>query len=78
MEKLTYIKSYIIEKLQTDPLWKHLKVIFNDASVPGEGEHKILEYIWGQRLAEGYNPNMSHCIWGADADLIMLGLATHE
>lgn len=47
MEKMSYIKTYIIEKLQSDPLWKNLKVIFSDASVPGEGEHKILEYIWG-------------------------------
>jgi 5'-3' exoribonuclease 2 len=47
MEKMAYIKSFIIERLQTNPLWKHLKIIFSDASVPGEGEHKILEYIRG-------------------------------
>jgi 5'-3' exoribonuclease 2 len=64
--------------MNTCPQWEGLVVLFSDAFVPGEGEHKILDFIRSQRAQEAYNPNTSHCIYGGDADLIMLGLSTHE
>lgn len=73
-----HILEFVRQKLQTDPKWQDLTIIFSGHDVPGEGEHKIMDFIRHEKNKPGYDPNTRHCLFGQDGDLIMLGLATHE
>jgi 5'-3' exoribonuclease 2 len=72
------LRFYVQLRLNADLKWKNISVILSDSSVPGEGEHKIIEFIRGQRCASGHAPNIKHVVYSPDSDLILLGLASHE
>ena len=74
----TYMKEYIINEKKTNKEWSNIEVILTGSDVPGEGEHKILEYIRNYKSSNKYHPYTKHCIYGLDADLIMLSLISHE
>ena len=73
-----YIKNYIMEQKKVNEDWMTIDILLSGSDVPGEGEHKILEYIRNYKLSDNYNPYTKHCIYGLDADLIMLSLLSHE
>ena len=48
---------------------KNIKVIYSSCKTPSEGEHKLLQYIKS-------NPKKGYVIYGLDADLVFLSLAS--
>ena len=72
------LRYFINKKITEDSNWRSVQVVLSGHEVPGEGEHKIMEYIRLSRAQPDYNPNVRHCLYGLDADLIMLGLLSHD
>ena len=64
--------SFLEYKLSTSPEYSNLEIIYSDDRRPGEGEHKILNYI------KKMSTNLSHAIYSPDADFLFLGLSLHK
>lgn len=72
-----HIHFLIQRKIHEDENWRHIKVIFSGGDVPGEGEHKILNYVRQSRIDRSIDIADTHCIYGNDSDLVLLSLLTH-
>lgn len=64
-----HIHRYIKIMMEQSPEWQSLEIVFSNEKACGEGEHKIMKYIRNLN-----KPNESWCVYGLDADLIMLGI----
>ena len=74
----TALRYFVAKRVSEDVRWAKLKVILSGDEVPGEDELKIMEYIRAMRESGNMKSNTRHSVYGLDADLIMLGLITHE
>jgi 5'-3' exonuclease len=80
------LSKYLQGVLKTDSYYKTIPTrILSDASIPGEGEHKILEYLRNNKTEKIQDtetpkipetPETATIIYGLDADLIMLSMAS--
>lgn len=68
-----YIDWFVKKKMSEDDEWRKCKVYFSNEKVPGEGEHKLINWIrkFGTR-------EETYCINALDADLVMLSLGTQK
>lgn len=74
MDKLAEaIRNYV--KTSNNPQLQSLIFIFSDSNQPGEGEHKILEYL--RNHSNEITPGENIIIYGLDADLMMLSMVSH-
>lgn len=48
-----HLRFFIRKKMAEDPVWQAPAVIFSGHDVPGEGEHKIMEYIRWEKKKPG-------------------------
>jgi 5'-3' exoribonuclease 1 len=73
MDHLTkYIDWHIRRKINEDPEWRKIQIIFSNHNVEAEGEHKLINFVRKYGTKEE-----SYCLYGMDADLLMLAMATH-
>ena len=54
------LRWYIHDRLTHNPHWQGVSIILSDGSVPGEGEHKVMDFIRRQRTQPDYNPNTTY------------------
>ena len=72
-----YLNLYLRREMSRNQHWRDIKIILSDSNSPGEGEHKILQYIRNMPDKIKQDNKISHCIYGPDGDLVMLTLSSY-
>jgi 5'-3' exoribonuclease 1 len=54
------LKYYLNKKVSEDSAWRNVTVVLSGHDVPGEGEHKVMEFIRNCKAAPGYDSNVRH------------------
>ena len=71
-EFMSKLSKSIKYDLSNNKYYKGTEIYFSDSTVPGEGEHKILNFIKNNDLKNDI------VIYGLDADLIILSFVSHK
>lgn len=71
-EFMSKLSKSIKHELSKNECYKGVDIHFSDSKVPGEGEHKILDFIKNNDLKNDI------VIYGLDADLIILSFVSHK
>jgi len=59
MARLTQqLKYFIAKKVSEDIEWQGCEIVLSGHEVPGEGEHKVMEYIRQAKSQPNYDPNV--------------------
>lgn len=74
MHNLSKYVNYHIRKEMQFGDWSKFQVIYSSHTVPGEGEHTIMDYL--RDLRRDNVPIKDVCMYGPDGDLLMLGLVS--
>ena len=54
-----YLKYFVAHKVSTDPLWQGVRIYLSGHETPGEGEHKIMDFIRHERSKPDYDHDHS-------------------
>jgi 5'-3' exoribonuclease 1 len=62
-----HFEFFLRKKVKEDPTWAGLQIVYSGHDVPGEGEHKIMDYIRHTRMQPDYDANtrcapLSRCV----------------
>ena len=58
------LQGFVSRKVATDARWRDVTVIFSGHEVPGEGEHKIMDFIRSEKMRPNYDSRTRHCLYG--------------
>ena len=71
------LNDFIQYKIENDYVWGKPKVIYSSYHTPGEGEHKIFDFIRAQRKCNTWDESFVNCVYSPDADLFFICLSSH-